>query len=76
MKNGREIRGYAFGTSAAGRWVRANAARFGFIIRYPSGKQKYTGIPHEPWHLRYLGGDHATKVKASGLTLEQYLIIR
>lgn len=76
VKNGREMRGYAFGASAAGRWVRANAARFGFIIRYPSGKQKYTGIPHEPWHLRYLGGDHATKVKASGLTLEQYLIIR
>lgn len=68
----RVIRGYSFGSSSAGRWVRQNAARFGFILRYPNGKQKITGIPHEPWHYRWIGVEHATRMKP-GQTLEQYL---
>lgn len=68
-------RGYAFGTSAAGQWVRDNAARFGFIVRYPEGEEASTGIVYEPWHLRYVGTETATKIAASGLTLEQYLRI-
>lgn len=76
VRGGKEVRGYAFGKSSAGKWVRNNAPRFGFVVRYPSGKQKYTGFPYEPWHLRYIGTDHARKVKVTGLTLEQYLQIR
>ncbi|MGC3955944.1 MAG: M15 family metallopeptidase [Propionicimonas sp.] len=74
-KHGRVIRGYGFGTSAAGKWVRRNAAKFGFILRYPSGKQKITGIPHEPWHYRWIGVEHARGMKPSQ-TLEQYLKVR
>jgi D-alanyl-D-alanine carboxypeptidase len=71
-RKGRVIRGYGFGSSSAGRWVRQNAARFGFILRYPNGKQKITGIPHEPWHYRWIGVEPATRMKP-GQTLEQYL---
>ena len=73
--SGKQVRGFAFGTSSAGKWVRAHAHEYGFILRYPSGGEKSTGYPYEPWHLRYVGADEAAKIKASGLTLEQYLRI-
>jgi zinc D-Ala-D-Ala carboxypeptidase len=44
-----------FGDSDDGRWVAANAHRFGFIIRYPEGGEEVTGYAYEPWHLRYVG---------------------
>lgn len=51
----------------------ANAQEnYGFIIRYPNGKQAETGYQYEPWHLRYLGVDVAKSVVASGKTLDQY----
>lgn len=62
-----------FGSTPEGKWVAANAHRFGFIVRYPQGKQAITGYVWEPWHLRYLGVDQATAVYNSGLTLEEYL---
>lgn len=48
------------------------AAQYGFILRYPAGKQGVTGIAHEPWHFRYIGCPHAALVQQSGLTLEEY----
>lgn len=54
-------------------WIAANAHRYGFIVRYPYGKEHITGYMPEPWHLRYLGVETATKVYNSGLTLEEYL---
>lgn len=62
----------SFGDTTEGKWVAENAHRFGFIIRYPKGKEDITGYQYEPWHLRYLGEDLAKKVYESGLTLEQY----
>lgn len=62
-----------FGHQADGQWVAANAHRFGFIVRYPQGKEHITGYIWEPWHLRYLGVDVATAVYESGLSLEEYL---
>jgi LAS superfamily LD-carboxypeptidase LdcB len=62
-----------FGSTPAGLWVAENAHRFGFIIRYPPGKEAITGYVWEPWHMRFLGTDVATKVHSSGLTLEEYL---
>ena len=44
-----------FGETAEGKWVSENAHRFGFIIRYPKGKEDITGYMYEPWHIRYLG---------------------
>ena len=49
------------------------AADYGFIERYPAGKESVTGIGHEPWHFRYVGLPHAEIIKEQGLTLEEYL---
>lgn len=54
-------------------WVSAHCAEYGFIIRYPKGKEDITGYMYEPWHIRYLGKDTAQSVSDSGLTLEEYL---
>lgn len=62
-----------FGETASGKWLVENCHLYGFIIRYLKGKQDITGYQYEPWHVRYLGVDIATKVKNSGLTLEEYL---
>lgn len=51
---------------------REKAAAYGFIERYPEGKESVTGIAHEPWHFRYVGTPHAAIMKALGLTLEEY----
>lgn len=53
---------------------RDHMARFGFIQRYPAGKEAVTGIGHEPWHFRYVGRPHALRMAARGFaTLEEYL---
>lgn len=62
-----------FGETPAGKWLAANAHRYGFILRYPKGKEEITGFMYESWHFRYLGVELATKVYESGLTLEEYL---
>lgn len=54
-------------------WIEKNAYKYGFIVRYPKGKESITGYKYEPWHVRYLGKDTAKKVYSSGLTLEEYL---
>ncbi|MBK8447422.1 MAG: M15 family metallopeptidase [Micropruina sp.] len=57
-----------------GRWLWANAWRYGFILRYPNGKEKITGYAFEPWHYRYIGTAHAKNFGSrSNLTLEEYL---
>ncbi len=55
-----------------GKWLAANAHKYGFIIRYPKGKESITGYKYEPWHVRYVGRDLAKKVYDSGKTLEEY----
>lgn len=61
-----------FGSTAQGIWLAANAASYGFIIRYESDTEAITGYQYEPWHVRYLGVDTATSVVNSGQTLDQY----
>ena len=56
----------------AGQWLDKNCYKYGFIIRYPKGKESSTGYMYEPWHVRYIGVDLATKVTQSGLSLEEY----
>ena len=60
-----------------GKWVNDNAYKYGFIIRYPKGKEKYTGYKYEPWHLRYVGKDLAEKLYNDGdwISLEEYFDI-
>lgn len=57
-----------------GRFSRL-AARYGFILRYPAGKEAVTGIAHEPWHFRYVGVPHALIMEERGLTLEEYILL-
>ncbi|MGI6109914.1 MAG: M15 family metallopeptidase [Eubacteriaceae bacterium] len=63
----------AFGTTDEGKWVAAHAAEYGFIIRYPDGKESITGYTYEPWHLRYVGKDAAKEITDQNTTLEEYL---
>jgi D-alanyl-D-alanine carboxypeptidase len=64
----------AFGVSRTGKWVTANAWRFGFIVRYEPGQTAITGYESEPWHLRYLGVAMSTDYHANGFhTYEQFL---
>jgi D-alanyl-D-alanine dipeptidase/carboxypeptidase len=50
------------------------APTYGFVERYPAGKEGVTGIAHEPWHFRYVGTPHADNMARRGLTLEEYLV--
>jgi len=63
----------AFGETKEGKWLAENAHKYGFIIRYLKGKEEITGYQYEPWHLRYVGVDHAKKIHEQGITLEEYL---
>lgn len=63
----------SFANTPEGIWVAENCYKYGFIIRYPKGKEDVTGYQYEPWHLRYLGEFLATDVYNSGLCLEEYL---
>lgn len=61
-----------FGDTPEGKWVAENAHEFGFIIRYPEGKEEITKYQYEPWHLRYVGVRAATAIMQNNLTLEEY----
>ena len=62
-----------FGQTRAGIWVAEHAADYGLIIRYPQGKEEITGYKYEPWHVRYVGKDHAAAMKQSkAQTFEEY----
>lgn len=62
-----------FAETAAYEWLSKHAHEYGFILRYPENKTGITGYSYESWHYRYVGVDHATKIKNGGLTLEEYL---
>ncbi len=67
--------GAAFLKSEAGRFVNNHCHRYGFIIRYPAFGEHITGIPFEPWHIRYVGAPHAQVIKKHGWTLEEYIAL-
>ena len=58
--------------TAAYIYLKENAHRFGFILRYPEGKEKITGYSYEPWHFRYVG-EIAEFIYENNLTLEEYV---
>lgn len=64
----------SFGNSTEGKYLRDNMHKYGFILRYPKGKEDITGYSYEPWHFRYVGIEHATKMFEKKLTLEEYLV--
>ncbi|MCL2486528.1 MAG: cell wall-binding repeat-containing protein [Oscillospiraceae bacterium] len=64
-----------FHNLSQGRWITENCPKYGFVIRYAANKQSITGIIHEPWHLRYVGVEHAQYMTANGLCLEEYILL-
>lgn len=62
-----------FGGTPEATWIAAHCADYGFIIRYPQGKESITGYAYEPWHIRYVGVDVAKEIMSKGETLEDYM---
>ncbi|QHU93747.1 D-alanyl-D-alanine carboxypeptidase family protein [Candidatus Saccharibacteria bacterium oral taxon 488] len=60
-----------FERTTAGKWLAAHAHEYGFILRYPKGKESITGYQYEPWHFRYVGRELAGALHQSGLTMEE-----
>ncbi|WP_420907986.1 D-alanyl-D-alanine carboxypeptidase family protein [Macrococcus armenti] len=52
----------AFEYTAASQYIKKNAYKYGFIVRYLKGKENITGFMYEPWHIRYVGKTHAAKI--------------
>ena len=71
---------FSYGVDAAKQaemwsWLYQNAYNYGFILRYPEGKEEITGYTYEPWHYRYVGREHAKAIHEQGLLLEEYLCV-
>ena len=62
---------WEFGDTEAGKWLFEHCAEYGFILRYPKGKESITGIVYEPWHFRYVGKEAARYIMEKGITLEE-----
>jgi D-alanyl-D-alanine carboxypeptidase len=71
--NGKCAAEHCFEGTVEAKWLHQHAAEYGFIIRYPKGKDKITGYKYEPWHLRYVGKTIAKEIMNRGITLEEYL---
>jgi D-alanyl-D-alanine carboxypeptidase len=64
-----------FGATPEGKWLAENAHEYGFILRYPEGKEGITGYAYEPWHFRYVGKEAASIIYDKQITLEEYFNI-
>ncbi len=60
-------------TASEGKWLRENAWKYGFILRYPEDKTAITNIQYEPWHIRYVGMPHSAIMHDQGFVLEEYI---
>lgn len=63
-----------FADTPEGKWLRKNAYKYGFILRYDKGKEAVTGIDYEPWHFRYVGKKAARYLKKHKLALEEFYV--
>gem|GEM_PF-831758 len=66
----------SFAETGAYEWMSQNAHKFGFIVRFPEDKVDITKITFEPWHYRYVGRYHASRIYDLGVTLEEYMEVR
>lgn len=64
---------HSFHETPQGKWLIDHAHEYGFVIRYPADKTDITGINYEPWHLRWVGNEHAAFMYRHGLCLEEYV---
>lgn len=65
-----------FGKTKEGKWLKEHAHEFGFIIRFPEGKEHLTGFQYEPWHVRYVGVEVAKEIYENDWLLEDYLLMQ
>ena len=66
----------AFGKTPEGQWVAENCWRFGFIVRYKGEWETITGYADEPWHIRYVGKNHAWRMYEMDIPLETYVALQ
>ncbi len=62
-----------FEDTKAFKWLKQNAEKYGFILRYPKNKEDITKISYEPWHWRYVGEENAKKMNELDMCLEEYI---
>lgn len=63
-----------FETSESFYWMQENAHKYGFILRFPKGKEHITGYQYESWHYRYVGVDISTYIHKNNITFEEYYV--
>ena len=61
-----------FADTEAGRWLAEHSCEYGFVLRYPEGKEDITSIEFEPWHFRYVGKEAAAVMTQEGICLEEF----
>lgn len=66
----------SFGKTAEYEWLKDNAHLFGYVVRYPQGKEHITEYTYEPWHLRYVGQELAHNLYDNNMSYEEYLFFR
>lgn len=62
-----------FDKTATFSWLEKHSAEYGFILRFPKGKEKLTGVMFEPWHFRYVGTENAKAITSKNMCLEEYV---
>ena len=55
------------------KWLQKHCKDYGFVLRYPKGRETITGYSYEPWHFRYVGKKAAKEITRRGITLEEYV---
>ena len=63
----------SFANTNEAKWIAAHCVEYGFIVRFPKGKEAITGYEYEPWHIRFVGKEIAKDITEKGLCLEEYL---
>ena len=62
----------SFKTTKESKWINDNSYKYGFIVRYPEGKERITGYMAEAWHIRYVGKEIAQKIHGEKITFDEY----
>ena len=70
-----ELKTESLENTALFQWMLEHCAEYGFILRYPKGREDVTGIIYEPWHFRYVGKESAAYIMENDLTLEEFLAL-
>ena len=70
-----QIKDSSIEQTATYQWLNEHCAEYGFVQRFPAGKEDVTGVMYEPWHFRYVGNEAAEYITRNGLVLEEFLAL-